>query len=366
MRPGLVRGLLPLTVLVGAALVVGALVFGSRSPDGTDLTVQLTDTTGLYVGNDVQVVGVPVGTVKAIEPHGTRVDVKVRIDADVPVAADTGAVVMQSSLVTDRFIELTEPWTEGAQLHDGAVIPLARTRSPANVDDVLAAVHDLVVALKDTTGAGKDVGDLVAVSAKALDGTGRQIADALDATSDALGTVDGREQDLADVVRDLDSLTTMLAKRDSTVRSLSDSVAASSTLLAEQRKDLTATLESLRRLSATTSAFIRENRSRVSADLDQAAAVLAQATRRKGSIAEVFDVLPTVAENITRAYDPKTRSTRVRVDVRNTGPVSRVGRSELCRVLRVIPDCDAVTNKNGTGALDPLFQWMTDLFPEDL
>jgi phospholipid/cholesterol/gamma-HCH transport system substrate-binding protein len=364
-KPGLIRGLVPLTVLVGVALVVGALVFGSRSPDGTDLTVQLTDTTGLYVGNDVQVVGVPVGTITAIDPHGTRVDVKIRVDADVPVAADTGAVVMQSSLVTDRFIELTQPWTKGAQLHDGAVIPLARTRSPANVDDVLAAVHDLVLALKDT-GDGKDVGDLVAVSAKALDGTGRQIADALDATSDALGSVDGREDDLTDVVDDLDSLTTMLAKRDTTVRSLSDSVAVSSAMLAEQREDLTATLESLRRLSATTSAFIRENRSRVSNDLDQAAAVLAQATKRKGSIAEVFDVLPTVAENITRAYDPKTRSTRVRVDVRNTGPVSRVGRAELCRVLRVVPDCDSVTNKNGTGALDPLFQWMTDLFPEDL
>jgi phospholipid/cholesterol/gamma-HCH transport system substrate-binding protein len=241
-----------------------------------------------------------------------------------------------------------------------------RTRSPANVDDVMTAIDDLVVALKDTTGDGKDIGDLLSVGAKQLDGKGARIADALEATSEALGTVDGREPELTAIVEDLDSLTAMLAERDTTVRKLSESVAGSTEILAGQREDLTSTLKALRKLSTTTSAFVKENQGRVVDDLEEATAVLDTMVGRKGELAETFDLLPLVAENITRAYDPETRRTRIRVDVRNTGPFSAVGRAELCRLLRVIPDCDSVTNPGGTGALDPLLHWFTTFFPEDL
>lgn len=358
--------LIPVSLGLGVVLVLSVLVIGSRGPSGTELTVQFSDTTGLYVGNDVQVVGVPVGEVTAIAPRGTRSDVSIRVDDDVNVAADAGAVVMQSALVTDRFIELTPPWSDGARMGDGGVIPLDRTRSPANVDDVMTAIDDLVVALKDTTSDGKDIGDLLSVGADQLDGKGAKIADALEATSDALGTIDGREPELTAIVGDLDSLTAMLAERDTTVRRLSESVATSTTILAGQREDLTATLKALRELSSTTSAFVKENEGRVVDDLEEATAVLDTMVGRKAELAETFDLLPLVAENITRAYDPETRRTRIRVDVRNTGPFSAVGRAELCRLLRVIPDCDALTSPNGTGALDPLFHWFTTFFPEDL
>ncbi len=358
--------LLPVSIGLGVVLILGVLVFGTRGPSGTDLTLQFSDTTGLYVGNDVQVVGVPVGEVTAINPRGTRSDVSIRVDHEVNVAARAGAVIMQSALVTDRFIELTPPWTDGARLRDGDVIPIDRTRSPANVDDVMTAIDALLIALKDTTKDGKDIGDLLSVGADQLDGKGARIADALEATSEALGTIDGREPQITAIVDDLDSLTAMLAERDRTVRRLGESVSGSTEVLAGQRKDLTATLKALRTLSTTTSAFVKKNRGRLVDDLDEATAVLETMVGRKDQLAETFDLLPLVAENITRAYDPETRRTRIRVDARNTGPFSAVGRAELCRLLRVIPDCDSLTDPDGTGALDPLFHWFTTFFPEDL
>ncbi len=190
-----------LVVVLLLASVVMTLRSGKHE---TTFTLQFTDTTGLYVGNDVQTIGVRIGEVTKIEPRGPQVDVTVRVDE--PVAADVGAVIMQSALVTDRFVELTPPWTSGAKLASGATVPLARTRAPANVDDIFAAVDDLLVALSDTTKDGKDIGDLLSVTAEQLEGKGEAFARLLDESGRALATVGGADEDLTAIVDDADAL----------------------------------------------------------------------------------------------------------------------------------------------------------------
>ena len=160
--------------MVGLLIVAGLLFALRPSSESTTFTLQFTDTTGLYVGNDVQTIGVRIGEVTKIEPKGTarRRDGTCRRAG----AADVGAIIMQSSLVTDRFVELTPAWTKGATIATGAVVPLERTKAPANVDDIFAAVDDLLVALSDTTKDGKDIGDLLSVTAEQLDGKGEAFA----------------------------------------------------------------------------------------------------------------------------------------------------------------------------------------------
>ncbi|MCW2824904.1 MAG: hypothetical protein JWQ91_1821 [Aeromicrobium sp.] len=353
------------SVAVVVAVVAIVLVATPHAPRGTALTLRFTDTTGLYVGNAVQVIGVPIGEVTGIEPRGTYVDVTVHVDQDVPVAARTGAIVMQSALVTDRFIELTVPWERGPRLRDGAVVGLDRTRSPVDIDDVVTAVDDLLVALQEPAPDGTTVGDLVSTAADRLEGQGGRIARAIDAAGDALGTVDGVGDDVRAITGDLEVLMTMLAKRDQQVRELADSVGAASTLLAGQRKDLVVTLEALRRLTTTARQVVKETRTSAVTDVKRAADVVETLSRRTAEIGDTFDTLPLVAENLTRAYDPELRRTRVRFDLRNTGPFAEVGRGDLCELLRVVP-CRAVTNSDGTGLIDPLLQWFPSLFPEDL
>lgn len=361
---GLRRAVL-LTLAVALIVVVAAMVVGNRGPGGTELTVRFTDTTGLYVGNDVEVIGVPVGTVTAIEPQGTFVDVTVRVDDDVPVAAATGAVVMQSALVTDRFVELTVPWTSGDRLEDGDVIDLERTRSPVNIDDVVTAVDQLLVALQDPAPDGTTVGDLVTTAADRLSGQGTQIAEAVDAAGAALGTVDGVGEDVRAITGDLEVLVGMLAERDAAVQQLAASVADASSVLAGQREDLVAILTALRSLTATAGEVVTETQQTVVTDVERATAVLDVLAGRTAELGETFDLMPLVAENITRAYDPTTRRTRIRVDVRNTGPFAAIGRRDLCELLRVAP-CDVLTNLDGSGLLDPILQWVPTVFPEDL
>jgi phospholipid/cholesterol/gamma-HCH transport system substrate-binding protein len=101
----------PLKAIVSLALAM-ALAFGLSgcSPllgDKMKVTALMADSAGLFVGNDVGILGVPVGTVTSIKPEGTHVRVTMSVDSDHPIPADAGAVVVARSVATDRYVELT-------------------------------------------------------------------------------------------------------------------------------------------------------------------------------------------------------------------------------------------------------------------
>ena len=50
-------------------------------------------------------------------------------------------------------------------------------------------------------------------------------------------------------------------------------------------------------------------------------------------MADTLDLLPLVGQNIWQAYDPKTKRLRIRIDMRNTGPLSATARSQLCQAF---------------------------------
>jgi phospholipid/cholesterol/gamma-HCH transport system substrate-binding protein len=354
--------LVPLAALVVVSLVAAGLV-SLRPGPGLTVTASFTDTTGLYVGNDVAMLGVPIGEVTAIEPRGETVEVTLELDEETPVPGDAGALIMQSSLVADRYVELTPAYEAGPRLSAGDHIPAGRTRSPANVDDILRAVDDLVLALDATTPGGKDIGDLVDVSAAALDGQGARIRDTLLSAQRAMRTVNGKEADLVAITENLDVLVGALARRDATIRRFQRNVTGATGVLADQRQELHATLTALARLSAVVTRFVKGNRSLVSADLRSAARTLEVLAAHEAALAETFDLAPLVAENLTRALDPKTRRLRIKVDARETGPFSDVARAQICRDLEV-PVCNLLLNSDGTGLLDPILDLPTTLLPD--
>lgn len=349
-----------ITAVAVVLLLITAGVAALRGEPPTRLTVQFTDTTGLYVGNDVQVIGVTIGSVREIRPHGTRVDVDIEVDS--PIARTAGAVIMQGSLVTDRFVEITPAYTAGPALRDGETITVARTRSPANTDDIMTALDDLLIALNDTSKDGKDIGDLLDVGARQLDGKGKQISEALKASSQAMSTLDGNEDELTVITANLASLTSMLAARDTTLDRLIGSVADSTSMLSEQRKELDHTLDALVELSATTTAFVHDNRKLIGDNLALASKTLQVAVDNKAGLIETFDLNPVVAENLSRAFDTETRRTRIRVNVHETGPFANIVRSDFCKLF-LATRCELITNPAGTGILDPLLDWPTTLFP---
>src|SRR5689334_20338413 len=80
-------------------LAVGAyLVWPSRS--GDKITAYFPSAVGLYPGDDVRIVGVPVGTIDSIEPRASDVKVTMTLDDGVKVANDAKALIISPNLVS--------------------------------------------------------------------------------------------------------------------------------------------------------------------------------------------------------------------------------------------------------------------------
>ncbi|MGZ5378739.1 MAG: MlaD family protein, partial [Mycobacterium sp.] len=62
---------------------------------------------GIYPGDKVLVVGVPVGSVESITPQADAVKITMRVKDGVKLPADARAVIMAPNLVAARFVQLT-------------------------------------------------------------------------------------------------------------------------------------------------------------------------------------------------------------------------------------------------------------------
>ena len=115
-------------VMVVVAAVVAAVVIGAKMvmPKHTRaMCAEFTDAVGLYPGNKVALLGIEVGSTTAIvnKPDHVEVDFTVPTDLDLP--ADIGAVTYSQSIVTDRHIELTKPYTGGPKYTGPGCIKLS-------------------------------------------------------------------------------------------------------------------------------------------------------------------------------------------------------------------------------------------------
>jgi phospholipid/cholesterol/gamma-HCH transport system substrate-binding protein len=128
-------------VALGAAvLVVAVLLLGGGG--GYSVTAQFENASQLVKGNQVQVAGLPAGSVDDISlgPDGTAL-VKMSIDDDyAPLREGTTATVRSVSLsgVANRYVALELPGEKerGAEIPDGGELPLSVTVSEVDLDQL--------------------------------------------------------------------------------------------------------------------------------------------------------------------------------------------------------------------------------------
>ncbi|WP_164519774.1 MCE family protein [Nocardioides ferulae] len=196
-RVGLVT--LCVVALLAAAVVVGArLSLGSSS-----YTAVLEHTGGLRVGEEVQVAGVGVGEVTAIELREEAVHVAFTVDDDVRLGADTTAEVKVATLLGTHYL-LVSP-AGGGTLADGT-IPATRTRVPFNLQDVIDEVVPEVNAF-DTDVIERSLAEV----ATTMEAVGGDLGPALDGVRRLSDVVVQRSDDLGALLKAARSVTGQLA-----------------------------------------------------------------------------------------------------------------------------------------------------------
>src|SRR3954471_143425 len=138
--------------------VLGAYLWMSSSDKTMHVKAEFSRAVGLYTGSSVRILGVPVGKITKITPHGKSVTVEMTYNGKYKVPADAVAAIVPPSIVGDRYVQLTPAYTTGPTLEDNAVLGCADNDTsqqcsknhnavPAELDDIFQSLDDLNKAL---------------------------------------------------------------------------------------------------------------------------------------------------------------------------------------------------------------------------
>jgi phospholipid/cholesterol/gamma-HCH transport system substrate-binding protein len=346
------------TAAVLAVVVVAALGFtgyalaSGGSTSGTHhITAYFTKTIGLYEGNDVRILGVKVGTIDSITPDGDKVKVEMTVDGQYPVPADVKAVIIPPSVVSDRYVQLTPPFTGGEQLPVNATLGLDRTQVPLEFDEIFRNLDQLNQALGPKgANANGALQRLVDVSAKNLAGNGTRLNEALKAFSGAISTLSGSRGNLFATVRHLQQFTTTLAQNDGGVRALNANLAKVGNQLAGERAELGAALSSLSTSLRLVNSFVAQNHDALTGGIHKLTDVTNTLMKEKEALKEVVDMAPFALTNLALAGDPKAHTLDTKDDAGEplANPTAKDG--FLCQLLP--PTCTS----SHVGVTNPLAQ----------
>ena len=334
-------------VALAAALVLLAAIGWTILKPATQYRVSayFTGTVGLYSGSDVRILGIPVGEITEVTSLGDRVRVEMLIDDDYDIPADADAIVLAPSLVSDRYVQFAPVYDGGPTMQDGAEVPLDRTATPVELDQVYGALDELSAAL-GPTGANRNgaLSDLIDVGAANLDGNGEALNRTLTGFSQAVETLATNREDLFSSMDNLQTFTSALATIDAQVSQFNDNMAAVMDQLAAERQDLTEAITLLSSALKDVAAFVRTNSDLVTVNVDRLADVTLALVQQRSALAEVLDVAPAALGNLARAYNPDYGT----LDTRDNGLGSANAEVVVCGALyqagrlTLSPDLDPV------------------------
>ena len=329
-----------LVAVAAVAVVVGAGSFCAASAAASDdekvIVAQFDNGAGLYVGNAVSVLGMPIGTVTRVEPHGSRVEVTMSLDAEVDVPADVSAVTVSTSVLTDRHVELTPPYRDGPVLADGDVIGLDRTRTPVDFDRLLSMADTMANELQGDGDGNGPVSQLLNVGAEMTVGNGDAARSALSRLSEALALGDDHGEQTRDavtaVVDNLSVLSAasadnqqMIGEFGSTMRQLTDVLAASDLGSGETGAKLNAVLEQATDLLQT-------HRDGLRATAEDATTVTGALVDYRRELAEFLDLTPLLLDNAYNSMDQQNGAARVHAQLEKVFFDSQLTK-EVCNLL---------------------------------
>ena len=304
------RGLTGLYRVLGAAavlLVLGAalvyLAFPGRGQHS--VVVHFPRTVGLYAGDDVRMLGVPVGAVASVTPEQDSVRVELTYRSDVVLPADVHAAVLAPTLVTGRFVQFSPVYRGGPQLAAEADIPVERTAVPVEWDEIKKQLVTLTGAL-GPDGANQDgsLSRALDTAAANLDGQGDTLHGTLEQLSQAATTLSDGRSDLFGTVRNLRVFVDTLAQNDRQVQDFNTQLASVSRVLADNSDQLSTALTTLDSTLPLVQKLVADNRNSLTTDLDKLGQVTGNLAQNRQALADVLQVAPTSLSNFNNIYDP--------------------------------------------------------------
>jgi virulence factor Mce-like protein len=310
----LARGVAVACVL---ALVVAAAVWWIFSGANSRRVVAYFDqAVGVYAGSNVEVLGVKVGSINSVTPVGTQVRVDMTVDRSVHIPANAKAVVVAPSVVSDRYVQLAPAYTGGPTMADNGVIPMTRTATPVELDQLYDSLNKVSSSLgPNGANAHGSLSNLLNTLAANLNGNGQNLHDTITQLSQLSSTLDSNKSDLFATVDNLSKFTQTLADSDASVRQFTDQLTNVTGFLAGQRSQLGAAVDELGTALGQVQSFIQNNRSEIKSNVDNLQDVTKVLVDERSALAEVLDVAPLALDDVVNSYNASSGTLDARADL---------------------------------------------------
>ena len=292
-----------LTVALIAGLFV--VVRTTNSINRTNVVGYFANTNGIFVGDEVRILGVPVGKVEKIEPQADRVKVSFWFNDKYRVPADAKAVILSPSLVSVRAIQLTPAYISGPALKDHAVIGVDRTAVPVEFDELRVQLKKLTETLQPTQPGGvSTLGAFVNTTADNLRGQGANIRDTLVKLSQAFSALGDHSHDLFTTVKGLSALVTALQSSRDLMRQLNQNLAATTGLLADDPNEVGNALADVNAVVGDVQSFVADNRESLGTTSDKLASVSTALVQSLDDIKQTLHIAAPAFQNFVNIYQP--------------------------------------------------------------
>lgn len=296
---------LAVLLTVGVAVVVRQAYFAPRT-----ISALFTSATGVYPGDEVRVSGVKVGTIAAIVPEGTQTRLTLTVDRDVPVPADAKAVIVAQNLVAARYVQLAPAYrSSGPTLPDKAVIPLERTATPVEWDEVKEQLMRLATELGPRSGvSGTSVSRFIDTAATALDGNGDKLRQMISQLSGVARILAGGSGNIVDIIKNLQTFVTALRDSNTQVVSFQNRLATLTSVVDGSRSDLNAAMSELSVAIVDVQRFVAGSRNQTAEQIQRLGNVTQNLVDHKLDLENILHIAPNEFTNAYNIYNPDSGS----------------------------------------------------------
>lgn len=301
------------TVRIGlAAVVVLALLGGSavaqaaiRGIGRLHIVAYFDNSNGLFRGDEVRILGVPVGAIDSIEPQSDRVKITFWVKDKYRVPADVKAAIVSPQLVTSRAIQLTPAYSGGPVMGAHAVIPQSRTAVPLEWDDLREQLEKLTDALQPTGPGGvSTLGAFVTTAADNLRGQGSNIRETVIKMSQAFSVLGDNSDNIFSTVKNLSVVVSALQDSTTVLRQFNANLAAITETLDSDPKAIGNAVRDLNDVVGVATRFITENRERLGTTTDRLASITSAVHDSLDDVEESLHMFPNTLQNFLNIYQP--------------------------------------------------------------
>ncbi|QGV77626.1 MCE family protein [Streptomyces ficellus] len=240
-------------------------------PGGADLgdhpyevTAEFADVLSLVPQSAVKVNDVAVGRVTRIDldRDDWSATVTMRVNGDVTLPANAYAHLEQSSLLGEKYIQLTAPPQGHGTLGDGARIPLGRTNRNPEVEEVFGALSLLL-----NGGGIQQLRTITTELGTALRGNEPEVRSLLTRLNTLVTSLDSNKGNITAALDGVNRLSATLATREQDVAKVLDGLSPGLKVLEKQRASLLTMLRALDTLSGVAVDTVNRSKADLIADL---------------------------------------------------------------------------------------------------